>query len=67
MTTSKPKKVKLQPKHRALVYGQKVVPSLKISGVWLEKLGFKAGDMVSITTREQLLIIGPLSHGDQRD
>lgn len=27
---NKPKKVKLQPKHRALVYGQKVVPSLKI-------------------------------------
>jgi hypothetical protein len=66
MAASKPKKVKLQPKHRALVYGQKVVPSLKISGVWWE-LGFKAGAMVSITTREQLLIIEPLSDGDQRN
>lgn len=58
----KPKKVKLQPKHRVLVYGQKVVPSLMISGVW-----FKAGAMVSITTREQLLIINPVSDGDQRN
>jgi toxic protein SymE len=67
MTAPKPKKVKLQPKHRALVYGQKVVPSLMISGVWLEELGFKAGEMVSITTREQLLIIEPVSDGDQRN
>lgn len=67
MTASKSKKVKLQPKHLALVYGQKIVPSLKISGVWLEELGVKAGDMVSITTREQLLIIEPLGYGDQRD
>lgn len=67
MAASKPKKVKLQPKHRALVYGQKVVPSLKISGVWLEELGFKAGAMVSITTRKQLLIIEPVSNGDQRN
>ena len=55
-----PKKVKLQPKHRALVYGQKVVPSLYLSGVWLEALGFKVGDRVSITPRELLLIIEPL-------
>lgn len=67
MAVPKPKKIKLQPKLRAVAYAQKIVPSLKISGVWLEKLGFKAGDMVSITTREQLLIIEPLGYGDQRD
>lgn len=67
MLPLKSKKVKLQPRHRALVYGQKVVPSLMISGVWLEELGFKAGAMVSITTREQLLIIEPVSDGDQRN
>ena len=53
------KKVKLQPKHRQLAYSTKIVPELKISGVWLEEIGFKAGDTVNITVREELLIIQP--------
>jgi toxic protein SymE len=56
----KPRQVKLQPRYRELVYGQKIVPELKLSGVWLGDLGFKAGDQVRITTREKLLIIEPL-------
>jgi toxic protein SymE len=51
------KQVKLQPKYRALTYGQKTVPELKLSGVWLEKLGFRAGEKVNIIIREQELII----------
>jgi len=38
----------------------KAVPQLKISGVWIERLGFKVGDTVNITTRDRLLIIEPL-------
>jgi len=38
----------------------KEVPQLRISGVWIEQLGFKVGDTVSITTRDRLLIIEPL-------
>lgn len=57
MADKKTKKVKLQPKYRSLAYGQKVVPELKLSGVWLEELGFKPGAEVSITSREELLII----------
>jgi hypothetical protein len=53
------KRVKLQPKYRQLAYSTKIVPELKISGVWLEKLGFEAGQTVSITTRNQKLIIKP--------
>jgi len=53
------KKVKLQPKLRQLAYSEKIVPELKISGVWLEELGFEAGQTVSITTRNQELIIKP--------
>lgn len=53
------RKVKLQPKLRQLSYSRKFVPELKISGVWLEKLGFKAGQTVDITVREELLIIQP--------
>lgn len=53
--------LKLQPKHRALTLGtQKIVPSLTLSGIWLEEQGFKVGDRVRITAREKLLIIEPL-------
>ena len=51
------KQVKLQPKHRALLWGEKIVPELKLSGLWLEELGFKAGGLVNITVREKLMII----------
>ena len=38
----------------------KQVPELRLSGVWMEQLGFTIGDRVSITTRDRLLIIEPL-------
>ena len=38
----------------------KEVPQLRMSGIWIEKLGFKVGDTISITTRDRLLIIEPL-------
>lgn len=57
MTGKNSKKVKLQPKYRSLSYGSKVVPELKLSGVWLEKLGFKAGSRVKITAVSGQLII----------
>ena len=55
------KTIKLQPKHRALAWGNyKVVPWLTISGVWLEQNGFKIGGTVIITIEENQLIIKPL-------
>lgn len=57
MTGKNTKKVKLQPKVRQLTYCQKVVPELKLSGVWLEAFGFKAGDQVKITAASGQLII----------
>ena len=54
------KKIKLQPRLRRLAYNEKIVPELKISGVWLEEIGFKAGSIVNITIREELLIIQPI-------
>lgn len=56
-----PKQIKLQSRYQKSSNGQKVIPELKISGVWLDQLGFKAGDHVAITTRERLLIIEPVS------
>jgi len=58
MNMKKTKQIKLQPKHRALSWGNyKVVPWLTISGVWLEKNGFKAGDTVIITIEQNQLTI----------
>ena len=60
MLTSNNRQIKLQPKHRDQSGNHTIVPWLNISGVWLEELGFKVGDMVKITTRDRLLIIEPI-------
>jgi hypothetical protein len=57
MAKKEQKQVKLQPKYRELTYGQKIVPELKVSGVWLEAAGFRAGEKVNITISNQQLII----------
>lgn len=54
------KKIKLQPKHRALAHSQKVVPELRINGNWLAQHGFMAGSRVEITVEKDLLTIKPL-------
>ncbi len=55
------RQLKIYGLHRRRRYGRnKEVPQLRLSGVWMEQLGFKVGDRVSITTRDRLLIIEPL-------
>ncbi len=36
------------------------VPELRLIGLWIEKLGFRIGEHVQITTRDRLLIIEAL-------
>lgn len=60
MSSKLSKSIKLQPKFRTLASSQKIVPELKISGVWLEEQGFYAGGMVEITVAEKQLIIKAL-------
>ena len=60
MSSKLSKEIKLQPKHRTLASGYKIVPELKISGIWLEEQGFYAGQTVEITMTENQLIIKPL-------
>lgn len=67
MASINTKKIKLQPKYRQLSCGQKIVPWLNLSGVWLEELGFKVGDTLNITIREKLLIIEPLEGEAKED
>lgn len=57
MASKQTRQVKLQPEYRKQAYRDKIVPSLRLSGVWLEENGFKVGDTVRITTREKLLVI----------
>jgi len=57
MVANDHKQVKLQSKYRALTYGSKTVPELKVSGVWLEAAGFKVGEQVTIIVRENELTI----------
>lgn len=55
------RKIKLQPKARTLTRSQKIVPELRINGVWLQRSGFVAGQTVEITVQENQLIIKPTS------
>ena len=36
---------------------KEAVPEVRLSGVWLNKIGFRIGDKVNITTREKLIVI----------
>ncbi len=60
MAEQKIKQVKLQPELRKLAYSEKIVPVLRLSGVWLEQNGFKVGGQVSITIEQNQLTIKPL-------
>ena len=56
----KTRQVKLQPRNRRLKWSSKIVPELRIGGVWLSAAGFKAGDEVVILISTNELIIKPL-------
>lgn len=55
-----------QASRQLKVYGlhrssdNKEVPQLRISGIWIEQLGFRVGETVNVTTRDRLLIIEPV-------
>jgi toxic protein SymE len=64
------RKVKLHTKYRDLAAGRwpsyRPVPWLNVSGVWLERAGFRAGDAVEITVAENQLVIKNCSvHADR--
>lgn len=71
MADKRTRQVKLHGRSRPLTGGwgyhpYKVVPWLNVSGVWLEKAGFKIGDQVEITIEDNLLLIkNCTAHGDK--
>lgn len=57
------RKLKIYSKHRPLSssYYGRIVPALRLCGIWLEQSGFEIGEQVQITIRDQEIIIKPLS------
>ena len=49
MARKSERSLKIQGYHRE----NKQVPELRLIGLWMEQLGFKVGDQVSITTRDR--------------
>jgi len=49
--------LKIQPKTRSNKYGRKDVPEIKLSGNWLQAMGFQSGARVIVTYMPELLII----------
>lgn len=54
------RQLKVYQQHRSLSSGTRIVPELRLTGVWIEQLGFKIGETVNITMRDRLLIIEPV-------
>ncbi|GAA4808720.1 hypothetical protein GCM10023231_42490 [Olivibacter ginsenosidimutans] len=49
--------LKIQPFIRFNQFSQTTVPVIRLSGHWLEKLGFSPDQRVKVTTMNKLLII----------
>lgn len=54
------RKLKIYPKYRHLAYSQKLVPELRLCGQWLERSGFRIGEEVQVTIKNQEIIIKPM-------
>ncbi len=58
-TVGKPdvRSLKIQPDTKFNRWSQTTVPVIRLSGVWLENLGFTPEQRVTVTTMNKLLII----------
>lgn len=56
------RKLKIYPKHRPLSCSSfgRVVPKLRLCGKWLEQSGFRIGDQVQVSIKDQEIIIKPM-------
>ena len=56
------RKLKVYSKYRTLAttYTYQIVPELRLCGLWLEQSGFKVGEQVQITVKDQEIIIKPI-------
>lgn len=61
MEVTQNRQLKLQPKLQSLSFRTKVVPELKLCGLWLKEQGFCAGQMVEVVVRYGELVIRPVA------
>lgn len=56
------RKLKVYPKYRseASSHSARIVPELRLCGVWLERSGFRIGEQVQVTIKDQEIIIKPM-------
>jgi toxic protein SymE len=56
------RKLKVYPKYRSMAssYSMRIVPELRLCGIWLERSGFKIGEQVQIIIKDQEIIIKPI-------
>jgi cell division inhibitor SulA len=54
------RKLKIYPKYRQLAYSEKLVPELRLCGEWLRRSGFRIGEQVQVTIKDQEIIIKPI-------
>jgi toxic protein SymE len=57
MTMANSRKLKIHTKHQARAFGGTTIPEIRLEGKWLDKLGFKEGQMVSIEQKKNKLTI----------
>lgn len=63
------RKLKVYPKYRPLAssYTGRMVPELRLCGLWLEQSGFKIGEQVQVVIKNQEIIIKPAYAGASAD
>ena len=58
MKQSAKRRLKIQPKHIARSYNRYVIfPEIRLSGKWLQKIGFNYGNFVTIEHQQNKIII----------
>ena len=51
------RKIKIYPKCVSRSYGIVVVPEIRLSGRWVERMNFKVGQHIEITYEENIIFI----------
>ncbi|PWB25774.1 SymE family type I addiction module toxin [Flavobacterium sp. HTF] len=51
------RKLKIYKKYQARAYGGITIPEIRLEGKWLEKLGFREGQMIIVREEKDKLII----------
>ena len=54
---SESRKLKIYTKYQARAYGGTTIPEIRLNGKWLDKLGFKQGQMINIKQNKNKLTI----------